>query len=48
MPQAPFVIVTPKFYRDYRQEFYVLNWQKEQLFLKIILAGALLLLYGLW
>jgi hypothetical protein len=46
--RAPFVILTPQYFRDYRQEYYVLNWQKEQLYLKFILAGTILLLWGMW
>ena len=48
MPNKPFVIVTPYYFRDFRQEYYVLSHHKEQLYLKLILAGLLILLYGLW
>lgn len=43
-----FVILTPQYFKDYRQEFYVLNWQKEQLLIKIMLVGAIIMVYGLW
>jgi len=47
IPAKPFIILSPTYFRDYRQEYYVMNFQKEQIYLKIMLAGAFLLLYGL-
>jgi hypothetical protein len=47
MSQRPFIILTPNYIRDYRQEYYILNHNKEQTYLKLILAGLILTLIGL-
>ena len=47
MPDKPFMLLTPEYFQDFRQEFYILNHYKEQLYLRIVLVGAVFLFYGL-
>jgi hypothetical protein len=44
--RSSFIIVTPSYIKDYRQEYFILNHYKEREYLIALLIGLLLLAYG--
>lgn len=44
--RSSFVIITPSYIKDYRQEYFILNHYKERELLIAILVCGIMLVYG--
>lgn len=47
MHKDSFVILTPDYVRDYRQEYFILNHHKERAYMVMLLIGLLMFTYGI-